>query len=126
MKTSWNWGETATDAGRLLLLACSMGILIGGTLTTFLKNIADPRTLLAAGFGLFLVEYLAIALFHGTHQVVPVALFLGGIGVGMCSASVANLVIRGVEPSLTAIAMSANYTCGSSTDRSSPRCSRRS
>ncbi|WP_435219068.1 MFS transporter [Streptomyces sp. bgisy034] len=109
VKTSWNWGETATDAGRLLL-ACSIGILIGGPLTTLLKNVADPRTLLAASFGLFLVEYLAIALFHGTHAVVPMALFLGGVGFGMCSASVANLVIRGVEPSLTAVAMSANYT----------------
>jgi MFS family permease len=109
VKAQWNWGMTVTDAG-LLLLAGSIGILIGGPLTGVLKNVLDAKTMLASSFALFFLEYVAIAVFHQTGAVVAVALFLGGLGFGICSASVANLVIRGVEPSLTAVTMAANYT----------------
>src|SRR5438067_9660646 len=109
VRTSWNWGMTPTDAG-LLLLTCSAGILIGGPLTTWLKSLVDAKTMLAASFVLFFLEYGAIALFHVTAPVIAVALFVGGLGFGMCSASVANLVIRGVERELTGVTMAANYT----------------
>ncbi|WP_326731681.1 MFS transporter [Streptomyces phaeochromogenes] len=109
VRTDWNWGQTATDVGTLML-AGSIGILLGGPLTNVLKNRIDHTTMLAASFAIFFVEYTMIALFHGTHAMVAMALFLGGVGFGICSAAVANLVIRGVEPSLTAVTMAANYT----------------
>jgi hypothetical protein len=63
-----------------------------------------------AGFLLLVVGYAVIAVSHSSAWDVGVALTLIGLGFGVCSASVSNLIFRGVGKSVTSSIAAMNYT----------------
>lgn len=105
--TGYGFGASITESGRLLLPSAVASFLVG-FFTARLMGRYGARSVILTGALITAASYAAMALLHGTTELLMIGIIAQGLGTGLVISTSASVVIASVPAHQTGVASGMN------------------
>lgn len=105
--TGYGFGASITESGRLLLPSAVASFIVG-FFTARLMGRFGARSVILTGALVSAASYAALALFHGSPEMLLIGITAQGLGTGLVISSSASVVIASVPAHQTGVASGMN------------------